>query len=84
MMTVAFIVFNLCVISITAMLLNSSYSKLVCIILSISYNLSYVHIAMDFMKSKPLLTLLPCLGTIAKAFCAINATDVWVEVNMQS
>ena len=39
LMSVAFIVFNLCVISITAMLLNSSYSKLVGIIVS---NMIYV------------------------------------------
>ena len=43
LMSVAFIVFNLCVISITAMLLNSSYSKLVGIIIS---NMIYI---MDFM-----------------------------------
>ena len=39
LMSVAFIVFNLCVISITAMLLNSSYSKLVGIIIS---NMIYI------------------------------------------
>ena len=39
MMSTAFIVFNLCVISITAMLLNSSYSKLVGKIIS---NMTYI------------------------------------------
>ena len=41
-------------------------------------------VAMDFIKSKPLVTLFPFLGTIVKAFWVINAVDALVKFIMQS
>ena len=63
LMSIAFIVFNLCVISITAMLLNSSYSKLVGIIIS---NMIWTYVCVCIMRLLRIMNIRFCKSLINK------------------